>query len=230
MKHDLIVAFTSAGVSNFGAFAFAICPPGSAASDDQVKDFVGKAVAGRVLTIREIAVLKGLVFESQTSLVAQLRADNDPDPSSRKLPAGERQARIESQRTRLVGLNPAGPLEVAHSVYDMFAGMSESDRLRYVPANKCISRTQEVMLQKPAKELKLDQAAGAIAVRNAAVAAECSTSTELETLQALTRRSLAMDLVGLMDYSVAQKWSQTSSPSCNSKLRQALQRSVSFSC
>ena len=72
-----------------------------------MKDFVGRVVAGRVLTIGEIAVLKRLVFESQTSLVAQLRADNDPaaDPSSRKLPAGERQARIESQRTRLVGLN-----------------------------------------------------------------------------------------------------------------------------
>ena len=59
---------------------------------------------------------------------------------------------------------------------------------------------------KPAKELKLDNVSGTITVKESAPQLECPTSTELEVLQALTRRSLAFDCAGLIDFHIAQKW------------------------
>ena len=166
--------------------------------------------AGRRATLGEASLIKRLCFESHTVLVSQIRADNDPsaDPSARKMPASERTARIEAQRLRLVGLSLEGPLEVGFSVYDFCAGMLESDQLRYLAPHKCVTRSQEVMNLKPAKELKLDNVSGTITVKESAPQLECPTSTELEVLQALTRRSLAFDCTGLIDFHIAQKWVQ----------------------
>ena len=80
----------------------------------------------------EVVGLKRLVFESHTVLVVQLKSEHDPsaDPSSRKLPASERAARIENQKLRLQGMELTGALEVGHSVYDMIAGMAETNVLK----------------------------------------------------------------------------------------------------
>ncbi|CAE7225497.1 unnamed protein product [Symbiodinium pilosum] len=130
-----------------------------------------------------------------TSLVAQLRADADPaaDPSTRKLPPGERAARLEDQRKRLVGLQIEGPLECAYSTLDLFAGMI------------CVSRNHEIMNLKPSKELKIDSA-GSVNVRETAPTMECQIHTELECQQAMQRRALAMDAVGLISFEVGMAW------------------------
>ena len=206
---DLVAAVKTAGVDTLGAFAFAIVPPGQSASDTEVDNFVARLFpAGRRLTLGENTQLKRLSFEAHTALVAQLRAESDPssDPSSRKVPPSERVARIEAQRARLAGLSLDGPLEVAHCVYDMITGILEADQLKYIPPAKCISRTQEVMNLKPSKELRLDQSGSGITVKDAAPNLEYATGTELEVLEAMTRKSLALDCVGLLDYGIAQKW------------------------
>ena len=208
---DFKKAFKDSGLSNLGSFAFAVAPPGQAATDDKVNEFVARVMpAGRRATLGEASLIKRLCFESHTVLVSQIRADNDPsaDPSARKMPASERTARIEAQWLRLVGLSLEGPLEVGFSVYDFCAGMLESDQLRYLAPRKCVTRSQEVMNLKPAKELKLDNVSGTITVKESAPQLECPTSTELEVLQALTRRSLAFDCTGLIDFHIAQKWVQ----------------------
>ena len=140
-------------------------------------------------------------------MVAQLRADSDPaaDPSTRKLPPGERAARLEDQRKRLVGLQIEGPLECAHSTLDLFAGMMESDVLKYVHPNRCVSRNHEIMNLKPSKQLKIDSA-GLVNVRESAPTMECQIHSELECQQAMQRRALAMDAVGLISFEVGMAW------------------------
>ena len=137
-----------------------------------------------------------------------VRADTDPnaDASARKMPPSERSARQEEQRTRLAGLSLDGVLDVAHCVLDAVMSMLETDQLRYLPPSKYISRSQEIMALKPHKELRLDAKGSGIQVRDAAPDLECPTGTELEVLHAMTRRSLAFDCAGVIEYSIAQKW------------------------
>ena len=207
IKDDLVQAMAAQGVKTLGSFAFAVVAPGKTAEDTDVQTFVDKLISGRRCNLGETAALKRLVFESHTSLVAQLRADADPaaDPSTRKLPPGERAARLEDQRKRLVGLQIEGPLECAYSTLDLFAGMMESDVLKYVHPNRCVSRNHEIMNLKPSKELKIDSA-GSVNVRETAPTMECQIHTELECQQAMQRRALAMDAVGLISFEVGMAW------------------------
>ena len=115
-------------------------------------------------------------------------------------------ARIANQRERLSGIALEGPLEVAHCVYEMCAGILDSNQLKYIPPGKCITRVQEIISAKPPREFQLDSISASLKLKDGDSSLECNTTTELEVLQALTRRSLAMDAVGMLDYTCGMRW------------------------
>eukprot|EP00435_Cladocopium_sp_Y103_P036948 s2957_g9.t1 len=185
------------GIKNLGGLAFACGQPGSPVAEAEVRTLLDQAVRGKVITVGDVVVMKRLIFEAQTSIVALSRAQADPaaDPSMRKMPAAERAARLTAQKARLTGLDLQDTLEVAHSVYDMVNGMVESDTLKYLSPAKCITRMQEITSAKPPKELKLDSSGSRILVKDAQSEQTCSVSSELDIMEAMTRRSLAFDAV-----------------------------------
>ena len=89
---------------------------------------------------------------------------------------------------------------MAHCVYDTISGMLESDSLKYVPPSKCLTRLAEITAAKPPEELKLDANATGITVKDSTVDASCPPSTEMDIFEALTRRALAFDAVGLIAF------------------------------
>ena len=208
LAQDWIDGLVAINVNNLGKLAFACSQPGQPATDAEVQQLLNNTGAVRMVTVGDIAILKRMIFEAQTAVISLVRAQSDPnsDPSARKLPAAERNARIEVQRLRLRGMALEGPLEVAHCVYDTISGMMESDSLKYVPPSKCLARLAEITAAKPPKELKLDANATGIIVKDSAVDASCPTSTEMDIFEALTRRALAFDAVGLIAFDVADKW------------------------
>ena len=174
IKDDLVQAMATQGVKTLGSFAFAVVAPGKTAEGADVQAFVDKLISGRRCNLGELAALNRLVLESHTSLVAQLRADADPaaEPSTRKLPPGERAARLDDQRKRLVGLQIEG------------LGMR-------------VQRTGP---------LRRDDGVGSVNVREAAPAMERQIHTELACQQAMQRRALAMDAVGLINFEIGVAW------------------------
>ena len=182
--------------------------PGQVVDDGAVRDLLNSTHVPRAITVGDVAVLKRLTFEAQTAVIAIIRSQSDPnsDPSQRKLPVAERNARLAEQRRRLVGMSLEGPLEVAHSVYEMVSGMLESDSLKYLHPSKCITRAMEISAQKPPKELKLDSSGTGIVVKEASNQQECPVHGELDLMEALTRRSLAFDAVGLVRFSTFNTW------------------------
>eukprot|EP00435_Cladocopium_sp_Y103_P033131 s4531_g8.t1 len=156
----------------------------------------------------DLAIMRRLIFEAQTSVIAQSRALADPaaDPSTHKPPPAERMARIAQQKVRLAGLDLEGPMEVAHSVYDVVSGMLQADSLKYLNPAKCITRMQEITMTKPPKELRLDSTGQGIMVKDVQGDQQSPVSGELDVKEAMARRSLAFDVVGLADYETFQKW------------------------
>ena len=127
----------------------------------------------------------------------QIRQQTHPQESCRLASA---QLVLRSRRSEI-----EGPLECAYSTLDLFAGMMEADVLKYVHPNRCISRNHEIMNLKPTKELKIDSA-GTVNVRESAPSMECQVHTELECRQAMQRRALAMDAVGLVSFEIGMAW------------------------
>eukprot|EP00435_Cladocopium_sp_Y103_P047544 s3100_g14.t1 len=202
LDDDSIQGLKRMGIKNLGGMAFACGQPGTPVAEADVRTLLNQAVPLKAITVGDVVIMKRLIFEAQTSMVALSRAQADPsaDPSLRKMPTAERAARLTAQRTRPTGLDLQGPLEVARSVYDLVNGMVEADALKYVPPAKCVTRMQEITATKPPKELKLDASGSGILVKDFQSEQTCAVNTELDVMEAMTSRSLAFDAVGVADF------------------------------
>ena len=82
--------------------------------------------------------------------------------------------------------------------------MLEKDSLVYLSPDKFATRRSELSHKKTTKEISIDQSS--LVVRDKAQDLSCSTSTELETANAMRRRALAFDLVQACNYHVMNSY------------------------
>lgn len=204
LSSEEVDAILASNVSSMAQMAFAISPPGTAPSEQEVRDFFQNRVPVNLGTITST---KLLVFQCHTLVVANIKAEvnKKDDPSSQSsLPTAERDRRIADQRQRLAGLRLKGDEEVAHSSYDLAFTMLEKDTITYLHPEKLVTRRAELLQKRPLKQLALDQ--DSLTVKEKPLDMTCSTRTELELVQAFRRRALAFDLVGLATYELMNSY------------------------
>ncbi|CAE7245034.1 unnamed protein product [Symbiodinium sp. CCMP2592] len=206
---EWIAAMQASGITTLGKLSYAVSLPGTQPTADEMDNFTATLRPGARVTLGDSSAIKQLIFEAQTMTVAELRATmQSSDEVSWKLPASERSMRIEDQKQRLKGLPLEGPLSVAHCVYDKLANMRENDELKYLSPGECITRDAELCCEKPPKALQLDANKMGIVVKDEEALATMSVDSDLQLYQAMMRRALAMDLVGLASYDMVQKWNE----------------------
>jgi hypothetical protein len=204
LSTEEIDAIVDNGVSSMAQMAFAISPPGTAPSDQDVKDFYNGKVAVNLGTITST---KLLVFQCHTLVVADIKAEvnKKDDPTSPcNLPSAERDRRVTAQKRRLSGLRVKGDEEVAHCSYDLVFALLEKDTVTYLHPERFITRRSELLQKKPQKQLALDS--DSLTVKEKPFDHVCSTRTELELVQAFRRRALAFDLIGLVSYEIMNSY------------------------
>ena len=208
LNEQWIQAFGTKHMNKLSVLAHAITTPGTPPTSQQVTEFLDDIRPGIGATLSEITGVKRLVFEAQTLAIASLRTaiQSPDDSSSRRVAPAERAARIESQKARLQGLDLTGPLEPSHWLYDQFSSMMELGEIKYIPPNKCMTRQQEILGEKPDKQIKIDEAKGSLVFKDAPQEHDTDVSSDLALRQAMARRALAMDLVGLASYSTVMKF------------------------
>ena len=115
LHDDWVAGLKTIGINTLGKLAFAVSQPGQPTPDNLVTTLLQDTHVVRVVSVGDVAVMKRLIFEAQTTVIALIRTQSDPnnDPTQRKIPAAERNARIQEQRGRLAGMALEGPLEVA---------------------------------------------------------------------------------------------------------------------
>lgn len=134
-------------------------------------------------------------FEAQTLLPAdvQNKVHKADDQVKTKLaPAEERENRIKDRKARWEGLRFKGEGECSYQSYDVLS-MMEKDTPLYLSPGKFPTRSQVLVQKKATKEVSIDQSA--LVIKDRAQELLCSTSTELETVNAMKRRALAFDVV-----------------------------------
>ena len=129
----------------------------------------------------------------------KIKANKKEDAPTNFAPS-EREARIQQQKDRLSGLRFRGKEECAHCSYDIALTMLERDTLVYLGPEKFPTRRNELQLKKPGKEITIDQSQ--LILKEKPADFTCSTNTELEVANALRRRALAFDLVGICSYDI----------------------------
>ena len=187
-------------ITTLRKLAYSVCTPTATASDAQLNALV-KTSETEEVGVAILAAIRQVHFEAQTLAVAALKNLVEPkkDSAATELPFVERNERIRLQKGRLQGLDLSGVLENAHSNYDLVFAMREQNSLKYLGPAKFPSRKQEVMQEKCLQELKVDSS-GSIVFGEKKKDVEAELGTELLIRDALTRRALAFDLVGLCSF------------------------------
>jgi hypothetical protein len=161
-------------------------------SDEPLIKFFNETIAneGENLPAGELACLRRAFFESHTFMLAELKnqVERKEEDGPRKVPQPERNARLDSQKKRLLGLSLTGVHEPAHGLVDNVAQQKEDEILRYIHPEDCSSRESELRSGKVGKSNKAD------------------ISSDLLVKQALTRRSLAYDQLEIFSFGFLESW------------------------
>ena len=196
----------------FSALAFTIGTPQSAPSDAQYDDLASK-VFGSSPTLGQIAGLRRLHFEATTLIVAtlneQVKSDTaDPSALVKKLPAAEKQARLEKQQARLTGIKIAGELASSHQLLDLANSILESGAIVWIAPSRCSKRDDEIHANiKPASST-VQVENSTLKLAQVPISTTADLGTELKLMWAFQRRGLAMDSCRLLDWSVHELWLQ----------------------
>lgn len=195
-----------AKLDTFGQWAFCCASNPSSGDDKPVRDAV-QALIERDVTPQEMIYCRKLFFEGRTYAVSdmQSRIDRSADDKPRVMPLAERLARIERQKTTLIGVTWTAELEPAHKLVDKILTMKEDGTLVFIPPQKCISRIQEIQQEKHEVALTFD-GAGNVKMGKRAEELKCDTNGDLNLRNAWTRRNLAFDQAGLASFVVLEKW------------------------
>ena len=204
--HQKLVA---EGIKSFSTLAFSLGSPQNPVSDAAVTELATRLFGAA--SVGETALVRRLHFESATLLLADMKsqaASVDAAEPIRKLPFIEKQARLDRQKKRIVGLLHKPDQQPSHALIDVVFNIMETGALTYVAPSKCHSRESEV--QNEAKHrsraiITLEQGSLKSTVSNPLE--DVDTSTELKLFFAFQRRHLAFEMVGLLSWNLCQIWS-----------------------
>ena len=198
-------------MTDFSTLAFTLGTPQKAPTDEQFEDLGNKVFQSP--TLGQFALLRKLHFEATTLMVAsineQVKADtSDPTNLSKRLPAAQKQSRLEVQAKRLAGLKIAGELAPSHQLLDVTNAMVESGVLTWIAPYKCSKRDDEIQanIKPAASTLQIEQST--LKVAQVPVATTADVGSELKLQWAMQRRGIAMDQCTLLDWSHHEEWVQ----------------------
>ena len=201
---DLLIG---AGYSTIARWAFSSNYTPGVGDDAPFREVLRDAL-GRDPAAAEVAVFRRLLFECWTLAAGDLRSrlERGEAAGPRPVAAPERAARHAAQCARLVGVNVTGELEASHRLLDEVNDQLEQNSLKWAPYERLTKRDAEVQRVRADPELKLDAAGSNLKITNKEDRVLADTSTDLRLKNALMRRAIAYDHVGLLTYSVHVRW------------------------
>ncbi len=205
-------AFSERGWTTFGAFAFASGANPNNADDDKWVREVLVPILGSPTHVLAQAVRR-LYYECFVMAAADFK--RRVTASSDDAPARMANAEREDRRKRLAakldgGLELIGETDPSNELIDLAASMAEVNTVSYIPWERCTARDQE--LDRPAgsayKNLWKPGSQGYLREQKQEPELTADVSgahMSLKLKYALTRRALAMDMVGLMNIKMGDK-------------------------
>ena len=192
-------------IESFATLAFSVADQPNHIDDGKLADLAKKVFKNQSPTLGQTGFLRRLAFEGLAFSLQDLKNRGDPEASSAKtLPSHEREHRRAEQVFRLKGVLLEGDVEPSHSLVDRAAAMLHDGVVRYIPPSVCISRDAEVASVRRDKDfLAIEN--GEIPLKKKDWTVSADLGSEFKLQQALTRRGVALDRVGLLSFEVHER-------------------------
>ena len=209
VSEEVIKNFKDGGVSTLGNLAFASSyVPGS--SDDAPFVDLVKTILGREGTVGEMAKIRRLFNESYAATSAEMKTlvEQTDEAPTRKLAPAERAERFAAQEKRLKGINMRGHMEPGDSLVDAAVNIYESDRLRYLAWETCVSREHEMLTSSKKDSSLTFDTSGNLKMNKRDHVSPCDISSELQIKYCLIRRGLALEQGNVMAFELHELWAE----------------------
>ena len=194
------------GVSTFAGLAYACGTPQDRPSQAELDTFSVR-ILGAAPRLGDVSLLKRLIFESCTFVIAQLRQNVQGDASEtpRKLPLAEKAARAEDQKRRLAGIHIERDSVPSYALVDLCCHMHEVG-VTWISPGRCTSRESEIQLstRDQTRVFKLED--NSLKVGNEHPEDAASFDSPIRLQWCLQRRGLALDQARLMTWQQHERW------------------------
>eukprot|EP00435_Cladocopium_sp_Y103_P041033 s2882_g11.t1 len=205
-----IQKFVEKRFASFGRFGFAVPYSPHLADESPLRNFLFELLEEEP-SLDQVSCMRRLFFESHAMSLtdARQRVEAAPDPGTavKRLATAERVARQKEQEQRLGGLIFTPDTTPSNHLVDLFIEMSETGVLSYIKPEQCCSRAQEVNSMRRDPTVSTDSS-GMLKLGSKAAEPTCEANTELKLKSAWQRRSLAMDMAGLVSFDIVESWIQ----------------------
>lgn len=201
----LMRSFETGGIDTLAKLAFSVGQPGQAIDPAEVDTLLG-TLTGAPPSIGEAAMVKRLVFESHTIMIATLKqsVEQKDDGVPKRVPAAERTTRMNLLKRTVPGIEISGEYEPSHSLLDKASDVYDKNVVKYIDPAQCTSRSAEVQGITKTRELALEN--GALVARDKDNKLQAPTSSEMQLFYALSRRGLAYQFAELLTFTCHQRW------------------------
>ena len=209
-KGDLKTALHAKQLRTYRQLAFAVGTPQQPPDDAKMQAFAEQIFTAGP-TLLQLSMLRTVLFEANTLIVAALREQVNQDPARgsqavKELPNAERLSRLAKQKARLSGVDINGELQPSNYLCDLANTIYETSIMQWVAPSKCSKRDAEVQhnMKSDAKNvLHLEKDSLVLAPKSHA---QADVSNELRLQWALQRRGVAFDQCLLVSWAVHQSW------------------------
>jgi hypothetical protein len=196
---------TGAGVATFAELAFFFgFLPGS--TEEVFNNSLALPLLGAIDHVQRPA-LRRLFTEAYTLSSADLQRRVEPcnELAAAQMPPAEREARLKALLARLPGLKLSAVFEPSHRAMDLAHEMYEINAVKHVDFSMCTTRRAELEGAKIDKCWKVD-ASGYLRERQELTLANVEMKDLLAFRQALTRRSIMLDVADITSFEAHEDW------------------------
>ncbi|CAE7292334.1 unnamed protein product [Symbiodinium sp. CCMP2592] len=201
-------ALSDQGITSFASLAYSCGTPQDRPTQAEMDAFAVK-ILGAAPRLGDVSILKRLMFESSTYVIAQLRqaVQGDSAEQPRKLPLAEKQARAEDQRRRLSGVHIERDLIPSHALVDLCCHMHDVG-ITWISPGKCTSRESEIQLstKDQSKIFRLED--NSLKVGSEQPKDIASYDSPIKLQWCLQRRGLALDQAKVLTWAQHERWVQ----------------------
>ncbi|CAE7260467.1 unnamed protein product [Symbiodinium sp. CCMP2592] len=199
-------ALSDNGVTTFASLAYACGTPQDRPSQTELDAFSTR-ILGAAPRLGDVSLLKRLIFESCTFVIAQLRQNVQGDASKtpKKLPLAEKAARAADQKRRLAGVHIERDSVPFYALVDLCFHMIEVG-VTWISPGRCTSRESEIQLstRDQTKVFKLED--NSLKVGNEGPDDVACFDSPIRLQWCLQRRGLALDQARLMSWQQHERW------------------------
>ncbi|CAE7797960.1 unnamed protein product [Symbiodinium sp. CCMP2592] len=199
-------ALSDQGITSFASLAYSCGTPQDRPTQAEMDAFAVK-ILGAAPRLGDVSILKRLMFESATYVIAQLRqaVQGDSAEQPRKLPLAEKQARAEDQRRRLSGVHIERDLVPSHALVDLCCHMHDVG-ITWISPGKCTSRESEIQLstKDQSKIFRLED--NSLKVGSEQPKDIASYDSPIKLQWCLQRRGLALDQAKVLTWAQHERW------------------------